>query len=85
MGVETRGQVFDVERLLVASVPGRNRWVPPSTVEQVRAAVAHVPPAPAVGGCCSNGRENAAGSCSTHPRSWTRSPGGASRSSTPGG
>ncbi|MFD0484879.1 glycosyltransferase family 61 protein [Kineococcus sp. GCM10028916] len=44
LGVETRGQVFDVERLLVASVPGRNRWVSPSTVEQVRAAVAHVPP-----------------------------------------
>ena len=44
--VDTRRQVFTLERLLVASVPGRNRWVPDSTVEGIRAAVAHLPSGP---------------------------------------
>jgi capsular polysaccharide biosynthesis protein len=44
--VDTRRQVFTVDRLLVASVPGRNRWVPESAVDGIRAAVAHLPSGP---------------------------------------
>ena len=40
--VDHRRETFEVDRLLVASVPGRNRWVPESAVDEIRSSVAHL-------------------------------------------